>query len=111
MQSQGVQANAKHSSDNEQETQQEVTTGLGNVTIPAVSSKIDDRTMYELYLWPFVDAVSAGTASVMCSYNRFNGTCACENDAILNKLLKDEHVFQGYVSPVDPVKLLSIETC
>lgn len=31
------------------------------------SSNIDDRTMHEVYLWPFADAVHAGVGSVMCS--------------------------------------------
>ncbi|CAK7200600.1 hypothetical protein SEUCBS139899_003298 [Sporothrix eucalyptigena] len=53
--------------------------------------------MHELYLWPFADSVKAGVASVMCSYNRVNGTYACENSKTLNGLLKQELGFQGYV--------------
>lgn len=53
--------------------------------------------MHELYLWPFYDAVKANVASVMCSYNKVNGTWACENDAILNGLLKGELGFKGHV--------------
>ena len=34
-----------------------------------ISSNVDDRTMHEAYLWPFSEAVRAGVASVMCSYN------------------------------------------
>lgn len=34
-----------------------------------ISSNVDDRTMHETYLWPFSEAVRAGVASVMCSYN------------------------------------------
>ncbi|KAG8737691.1 hypothetical protein FRC12_017053 [Ceratobasidium sp. 428] len=33
----------------------------------------------------------------MCSYNQINGTYACENSNVLNKLLKTELGFQGYV--------------
>jgi beta-glucosidase-like glycosyl hydrolase len=33
----------------------------------------------------------------MCSYNRINGTYACENSKSLNGLLKEELGFQGYV--------------
>lgn len=33
----------------------------------------------------------------MCSYNQINGTYACENDETLNKILKDEIGFNGYV--------------
>lgn len=49
-----------------------------------MSSNLDDKTMHELYLWPFADAVKAGTGSVMCSYNRINGSYACQNSATLN---------------------------
>jgi beta-glucosidase len=63
----------------------------------AVSSNLDDRTMHELYLWPFQDAVRAGVASVMCSYNRVNNTYACQNSKMLNGLLKTELGFQGFV--------------
>ncbi|OMP86911.1 putative beta-glucosidase L [Diplodia seriata] len=86
MQDGGVQACAKHYIGNEQE--------LNRTTI---SENIDDRTMHELYLWPFEDAVKAGPASFMCSYNKLNGTWACENDKALNGLLKEELGFQGYV--------------
>jgi beta-glucosidase len=53
--------------------------------------------MHELYLWPFADAIQAGVASVMCSYNKLNSTWACENDKVLNGLLKHELEFKGYV--------------
>lgn len=53
--------------------------------------------MHELYLWPFQDAVHAGVGSVMCSYNRINGTYGCENSKVINGLLKGELNFQGFV--------------
>lgn len=86
MQGSGVQATAKHYILNEQELNRET-----------LSSSVDDRSMHELYLWPFADAVYAGVASVMCSYNKINGTWACENDGILDGLLKGELGFKGYV--------------
>ncbi|KAK2614825.1 hypothetical protein N8I77_001623 [Diaporthe amygdali] len=86
MQGSGVQATAKHYILNEQEKNRET-----------MSSHVDDRSMHELYLWPFADSVKAGVASVMCSYNKINGTWACENDNALNKLLKQELGFQGYI--------------
>lgn len=46
-------------------------------TIMSVSENADDRTIHEIYLWPFADAVRAGVSSVMCAYNRLNGTYAC----------------------------------
>ena len=62
-----------------------------------MSSNIDDRTLHELYLWPFADAVKADLASVMCSYNQLNSTFSCENNQTMNGLLKSELGFQGYI--------------
>ena len=70
---------------------------LQEVDRTKISSNIDDRTMHELYLWPFADAVQANVASVMCSYNKLNGTWACENDKVMNQLLKHELDFKGYI--------------
>ncbi|KAM0518258.1 hypothetical protein ACHAPW_004717 [Verticillium nonalfalfae] len=63
----------------------------------AISSNVDDRTMHELYLWPFYDAVHAGTANIMCSYNRLNNSYACQNSKSQNGLLKEELGFQGWI--------------
>jgi beta-glucosidase len=35
--------------------------------------------------------------SVMCAYNRYNGTYACENDWLLNTVLKKDWGYKGYV--------------
>ncbi|KAB8292162.1 hypothetical protein EYC80_007905 [Monilinia laxa] len=86
MQAAGVQACAKHYLGNEQELNRET-----------LSTNIADRVNHELYLWPFAEAVKANVTSVMCSYNKFNTTYACENQALLTGLLKDELDFQGYV--------------
>jgi beta-glucosidase-like glycosyl hydrolase len=67
------------------------------LTRTTMTSDIDDRTMHELYLWPFADSVRANVASVMCSYNKLNSTWACENDKVLNGVLKRELDFKGYV--------------
>ena len=48
-------------------------------------------------MWPFANAIRAGASSVMCSYNRVNGSYACQNSKLLNGLLKEELGFQGYV--------------
>lgn len=42
----------------------------GSGTNNAFSANLDDKTMHELYLWPFADAVKAGVGSIMCSYNQ-----------------------------------------
>ncbi|KAJ5573564.1 CAZyme family GH3 [Penicillium hispanicum] len=86
MQDSGVQACAKHWLGNEQEHSRET-----------ISSNIGDRAAHELYVWPFMNAVKANVASVMCSYNKVNETWACESDAILNGLMKDELGFRGYI--------------
>lgn len=97
----GVQATAKHFIGNEQETQRNPTYNpnatLNTVVQEALSSNIDDRTMHELYLWPFADAVKAGAASFMCAYQRLNGSYACENSKAQNGILKTELGFQGYI--------------
>jgi beta-glucosidase len=90
-----VIATAKHFVANEQETNRQPSTfGIGNASI---SATVDDRTMHELYLWPFQDLVKAGVGSVMCSYNRINGSHGCQNSYTQNYLLKTELAFQGYV--------------
>ncbi|KAI0082198.1 glycoside hydrolase family 3 protein [Panus rudis PR-1116 ss-1] len=85
VQSQGVQAVAKHFINNEQEHFRDKS-----------SSIVDDR-QHELYLHPFLRSVQANVAAVMCSYNQVNGTYACENNGTLNDLLKTELGFKGYV--------------
>jgi beta-glucosidase len=63
-----------------------------------VSSDVDDRTLHEIYTPAFEAAVRQGHAgSVMCSYNRVNGVYACENQTLLNKILKGQFGFTGWV--------------
>ena len=57
----GVMACTKHFILNEQEHFRQGGTGLAD----AISSNVDDVTLHELYLWPFADAIRAGSASVM----------------------------------------------
>ena len=94
IQEEGVMATAKHLVANEQEHFRQH--GWLGVT-RAISANIDDRTLHELYMWPFADSVRAGVASVMCSYNMINNTYACGNSKLLNGVLKDELGFQGFV--------------
>ncbi|KAI0465686.1 glycosyl hydrolase family 3 N terminal domain-containing protein [Xylaria cf. heliscus] len=84
IQSTGVQACSKHLIANEQETQRSSSTSGGKV-IEAISSNVDDRTLHELYLWPFGNAVKAGTSTVMCAYNRVNGNYSCANSGLCRK--------------------------
>ncbi|KAM0333268.1 hypothetical protein ACHAQA_001929 [Verticillium albo-atrum] len=88
----GVITSTKHFIANEQETHR-----MQKMPREAVSSNVDDKTMHELYLWPFYDAVKAGTGNVMCSYQRINNSYGCQNSKAMNGLLKDELGFQGWV--------------
>ncbi|KAH8812633.1 beta-glucosidase [Xylogone sp. PMI_703] len=97
MQAPGVQSCSKHFIGNEQETQRSNTVSANGTNIEGISSNIGDRTLHELYLWPFADAVRAGTASLMCSYNRLNETYSCQNSELLTGILKRELGFEGYV--------------
>ncbi|KAI8853823.1 glycoside hydrolase superfamily [Chytridium lagenaria] len=60
------------------------------------NSIMDRRTLQEIYVRPFKHAIKAGVASVMCSYNRFNGVYACENPELMS-ILKNELHFDGFV--------------
>jgi beta-glucosidase len=62
-----------------------------------MSSNIDDRTIRELYAWPFYDSLKAGVGSVMCSYQRINNSYSCQNSKLLNGILKTELGFEGFV--------------
>lgn len=86
MQEAGVQATAKHWIANEQELNRDT-----------ISSDVPDRVLRELYIWPFMDAVHSNVAAAMCSYNKLNGTWACESDSVMNKIMKDELGFRGYI--------------
>ncbi len=87
IQAQAVQVCLKHYLANNQEH-------LRN----SIDVRVDERTLREIYRVPFAAAVQrAGAASLMGSYNRINGTFACENAFVLTRLLRDELGFQGWV--------------
>ena len=92
VQSQGVIATAKHLIGNEQESSR-----MASPLSRALSANIDDRTLHELYLWPFAEAVRAGVGAVMTAYNEVNGSASHANSYLINNLLKDELGFQGFV--------------
>lgn len=64
----------------------------------ATNIYIDDQTLHEVYLAPFDAAVRAGVASIMCSYNRINGSFACGNKDTLTTILRDQMGFKGFVT-------------
>ena len=62
------------------------------------SSDCDERTIREIYFPAFEMAVKeAQPWTVMCSYNRINGTYASENPWLLTDVLRKEWGFEGYV--------------
>ena len=64
----------------------------------SASSEVDERTMREIYLPAFETAVKKSQPyTVMCSYNKINGTYASENPWLLTEVLRDEWGFEGYV--------------
>ena len=87
VQSHHVGTSVKHFAANSQETRR-----------MTCSSEVDERTLREIYLPAFEKAVKqAQPYTVMCSYNRVNGTFASENDWLLNQVLREEWGFQGMV--------------
>src|SRR5215211_4222 len=64
----------------------------------SISSEVDERTLREIYLEPFRLAIrNSNPWAVMSSYNRVNGTYACENDHTLLEILKGEWKYEGIV--------------
>ena len=83
IQGQGVMAQAKHFVGYD--------TGGGDVTV-------DQQALREIYVAPFYDAIQAGVSSIMCSYNKVNGTQACGNPDTLTGILRGEMGFKGFVT-------------
>ena len=87
VQAHGVASCVKHFAANNQETQR------GSIDV-----EMDERTLREIYLPVFRAAVQEGGAwAVMGAYNRFRGQFCCENDYLINRVLKGEWGFKGLV--------------
>ncbi|WP_411895730.1 glycoside hydrolase family 3 C-terminal domain-containing protein [Winogradskyella sp. A2] len=87
MQENDVAVCVKHYAANNQETNRDF-----------VDVQIDERTLREIYLPAFKDAVVEAKAySMMGAYNKFRAEYLCENSYMLNEVLRDEWGFEGIV--------------
>ncbi len=87
IQSQGVGTSLKHFAVNNQEFQR--------FTIDA---QVDQRTLREIYLPAFETVVKKTRPwTVMCAYNKLNGTHCSEHYPLLTDILKNEWGFEGFV--------------
>lgn len=87
VQSKNVGTSIKHFLANNQETRR-----------MSSDSRIDERTLNEIYLAAFEGAVKREKPwTVMCSYNKINGIYAAENHKYLTETLRDKWGFDGYV--------------
>jgi beta-glucosidase len=90
LQSTGDLAQVKHFAVYNQETHRNT---------PADDAIIADRTLHEIYLPAFYDAVTeAKVASVMCSYSTINGHYACEDPYLEKTTLDQRWHFPGFVT-------------
>ena len=63
-----------------------------------LSANLSEQAKRESDLLAFEIAIEQGQpGSIMCAYNRVNGTYSCENDFLLNKVLKGDWKYPGYV--------------
>jgi len=59
---------------------------------------VDERDLRETYLPAFrATVVEANAQSVMCAYNRFRGEPCCGSNELLERILRKEWGFSGYV--------------
>ena len=87
VESNGIGTSLKHYAANSQELQRFTSDSI-----------LDERTLRELYLTGFEIAVKeAQPATVMCSYNKLNGTHASDHKQLLTDILRTEWGFDGMV--------------
>ncbi|HEX2585961.1 MAG TPA: glycoside hydrolase family 3 C-terminal domain-containing protein, partial [Steroidobacteraceae bacterium] len=87
IQSNNVVATIKHYALNDQETNR----GTYNAIIDERAARMSDLLAFELAI------KQAEPGSVMCAYNRVNGSHSCENHWLLTDVLKNDWQYKGYV--------------
>lgn len=87
VQSKDVAACIKHFAVNNQEYQRDT-----------IDVNVDERALREIYMPAFKAAVQeANVYTIMGAYNKFRKVYSCENNYLLNELLRDEWGFKGVV--------------
>jgi beta-glucosidase len=87
IQSNGIISTIKHFALNNQETARNF-----------IDVKISESAARESDLLAFQIGIERGQpGSIMCSYNQVNGHYACDNDWLLNKVLKKDWGYKGFV--------------
>jgi beta-glucosidase len=61
------------------------------------TTDMSEQRLRNVYLPPFKAAIDAGADTAMCSFNAINGVPGCGNDYTMNKILKGEWGFDGFV--------------
>jgi beta-glucosidase len=61
------------------------------------TTDMSEQRLRNLYLPPFKAAIDAGADTVMCSFNALNGVPGCGNEYTVNRILKGEWGFDGFV--------------
>jgi beta-glucosidase len=90
VQDQGEMSQVKHFAAYNQET---------NRNTPADDVIVSNRTLHEIYLPAFQQAVTrARVASVMCAYSVINGNFACQNPYLETQVLRQRWGFPGFVT-------------
>ena len=61
------------------------------------TTDMSEQRLRNFYLPSFKAAIDAGADTVMCSFNAINGVPGCGNDYTMNRILKGEWGFDGFV--------------